>query len=117
MTDDGFRELPLPLLCGCASCQYIASMEDDPARKFCLASTCKKAISPIEEKLIAVLKDGGPLTRDQIVQKLSSHRTTVYDGLNKLIKRNEVKKYPFYQAERSRGRPQVLFCIVGRDDQ
>ncbi|NMC05606.1 MAG: hypothetical protein GYA24_10355 [Candidatus Lokiarchaeota archaeon] len=39
-------------------------------------------------------------------------RTTIYDGLKKLIMRNEVKKYPVYQTERSRGRPQVLFSLL-----
>ncbi len=71
-----------------------------------------KSISPIEERLIALLKDGGPLTRDQLVKKMDVPRTTIYDGLKKLIMRNEVKKYPFYQAERSRGRPQVMFSVL-----
>ena len=71
-----------------------------------------KSISPIEERLISILKDGGPLTRDQLVKKMDIPRTTIYDGLKKLIMRNEVKKYPFYQTERSRGRPQVLFSIL-----
>ncbi len=71
-----------------------------------------KAISPIEERLLSILRNGGPLTRDQLVKKMAIPRTTIYDGLKKLIVRNEVKKYPFYQAERSRGRPQVLFSLL-----
>jgi predicted ArsR family transcriptional regulator len=71
-----------------------------------------KSISPIEERLISVLKDGGPLTRDQLVKKMATPRTTIYDGLKKLIMRAEVKKYPFYQTERSRGRPKVLFSVL-----
>ncbi|MBN2154157.1 MAG: hypothetical protein JW839_22065 [Candidatus Lokiarchaeota archaeon] len=43
---------------------------------------------------------------------MSIPRTTIYDGLKKLIMRNEVKKYPLYQAERSRGRPQVMFSLL-----
>nr|MDO8113935.1 helix-turn-helix domain-containing protein [Candidatus Sigynarchaeota archaeon] len=70
-----------------------------------------KSISPIEEKLLVVLKEG-PLTRDQLVKKLAVPRTTIYDGLKKLIVRNEVKKYPLFATERSRGRPQVLFTIL-----
>jgi predicted ArsR family transcriptional regulator len=73
-----------------------------------------KSISPIEEQLIGVLKDGGPLTRDQLVKKMGIPRTTIYDGLKKLIMLNEVKKYPFYQTERSRGRPQVLFSLLSQ---
>jgi predicted ArsR family transcriptional regulator len=71
-------------------------------------------ISPIEEQLIGVLKDGGPLTRDQLVKKMEVPRTTIYDGLKKLIQRDEVKKYPYYQTERSRGRPQVLFSLLSQ---
>ena len=71
-----------------------------------------KSISPVEERLIAVLKDGGPLTRDQLVKKMDIPRTTIYDGLKKLIMRSEVRKYPFYQVERARGRPQVLFSVI-----
>jgi len=70
-----------------------------------------KSISAIEDKLVGVLKEGS-LTRDQIVRKLAVARTTVYDGLKKLIVRNEVKKYPVFATERARGRPQVLFSLL-----
>jgi predicted ArsR family transcriptional regulator len=70
-----------------------------------------KSLTQIEEQLIGVLKQG-PLTRDQLVKKLAIPRTTIYDGLKKLILRNEVKKNPVFQTERSRGRPQVLFSVL-----
>jgi predicted ArsR family transcriptional regulator len=70
-----------------------------------------KSISGIEEKLYNVLHEG-PLTREQLVKKLGVPRTTVYDGLKKLIVRNEVKKYPVWATERTRGRPQVLFSLI-----
>ncbi|MEX2718693.1 MAG: helix-turn-helix domain-containing protein [Candidatus Sigynarchaeota archaeon] len=72
----------------------------------------QRMLSPVEARLISVLKEGGPLTRDQLVKKLSIPRTTIYDGLKKLMQRDEVKKYPFYQAERARGRPRVLFSLL-----
>lgn len=71
-----------------------------------------RSISPIEVRLISVLKDGGPLTRDQLVKKMVVPRTTIYDGLKKLIKRDEVKKYPFYNTSQVRGRPQILFSLL-----
>jgi hypothetical protein len=71
-----------------------------------------KSISPVEEQLVSMLKDGGPLTRDQLVQKTGVPRSTLYDGLKRLILRDEVKKYTFYETGRSRGRPQVLFALV-----
>jgi len=70
-----------------------------------------KSLSAIEERLLALLKDG-PHTRDQLVKKLAIPRTTIYDGLRKLIIRNEVKKFPLFATERSRGRPQVLFSLL-----
>jgi len=106
-----------------------------------LADEKIKSISPVEERLIAILKDGGPLTRDQLVKKFPVRRngkqfarTTIYDGLKKLIVRGEVKKYRFHTAPRcgcptyhfnqkahvegcpgkrpGRGRPQVLFSLL-----
>ena len=70
-----------------------------------------KSISATEERLVALLKEG-PQTRDQLVKKLRIPRTTIYDGLRKLIRRNEVKKFPLFATERSRGRPQVLFSLL-----
>ena len=70
-----------------------------------------KSFSPLEEKLIDVLKNG-PLTRDEMVKKLAVPRTTVYDGLKKLIMRNEVRKNPVILNERSRGRPKVIFSLT-----
>ena len=87
-------------------------MESNSLNSSSLMDDKLKSISPIEERLISLLKDGGPLTRDQLVKKMAVPRTTIYDGLKKLITRNEVKKYPFYQTERSRGRPQILFSIL-----
>jgi predicted ArsR family transcriptional regulator len=87
-------------------------MESNSLVSSTLSDERSKSISPIEERLISILKDGGPLTRDQLVTKMAVPRTTIYDGLKKLIQRNEVKKYPFYQTERSRGRPQVMFSLL-----
>nr|MDO8113579.1 hypothetical protein [Candidatus Sigynarchaeota archaeon] len=70
-----------------------------------------ESISPTEEKLLVVLKEG-PLTRDQLVAKLAIPRTTIFDSLKKLIARNEAKKYPLFAAVRSKGRPQVLFSLL-----
>jgi|SRR5271157_5050106 len=69
------------------------------------------SISAIEERLLAILKDG-PHTRDQLVKKMDVPRTTIYDGLRRLIMHNEVKKFPLFATERSRGRPQVLFSLL-----
>jgi predicted ArsR family transcriptional regulator len=71
-----------------------------------------RSISPIEERLIGLLKDGGPLLRDQLVKRMGIPRTTIYEGLAKLIARGEAKKFPFYASEKlRRGRPPVLFSL------
>jgi len=112
-------------------------MQSDSQVSSSFSDDKNKSISPIEERLISILKDGGPLTRDQLVQKMDVPRTTVYDGLKKLIDRNEVKKYPFYlvsprcncptngnrgyvkyhepgceHVQPNRGRPRVLFSLL-----
>jgi hypothetical protein len=66
---------------------------------------------PIDDRLFFVLKDG-PLIRGQLVERLGVPRTTIFDGLKRLIHCGDVKKYPFVVAGRSQGRPQILFALV-----
>ena len=70
--------------------------------------------SRLELQLVELLSKG-PLTRDQMVKKLTVPRTTIYDGLKRLIVRNEVKKYPLYNQEKAKGRPKVLFSIIDEE--
>lgn len=72
------------------------------------------SISPLEEQLIDILKEG-PLSRDQMVQKLHIPRTTIYDGLKRLMMRGAVTKYPLYLEERGRGRPVVVFMLTDKE--
>lgn len=87
------------------------NMESNALVSSSLVDDRSKPISPIEEKLLSVLSRGA-LTRDQLVQKLSIPRTTIYDGLKLLIGKNEVMKYPLYDSARSRGRPVVMFSLL-----
>ncbi|MFX0103136.1 MAG: helix-turn-helix domain-containing protein [Candidatus Hodarchaeota archaeon] len=73
-----------------------------------------KEKSPLEIQLLNLLSDGA-MTRGEMVKKLGIPRTTIYDGLKRLIVRNEVKKYPLHNQERARGRPKVLFSLI--DDE
>lgn len=66
--------------------------------------------STLEKQLIQIL-EGGPKTRDQMVKKTGIPRTTVYNNLEKLIIRKEVKKFPLYPNERARGRPKIIFQL------
>ena len=67
-------------------------------------------LSSLEIKLKEILK-GRALTRDQMVTILDIPRTTIYDGLKKLIVRGLVIKYPEFKPERSKGRPKILFAL------
>jgi len=61
---------------------------------------------------------GGPSTRDTLVQKLQMPRTTIYDSIKFLEKLGLVARRPIYHfGPMKRGRPQVQFYLVGRDDQ
>lgn len=75
-----------------------------------------KTHSKMEIQLIKALSDGA-MTRGQLVKKLGIPRTTLYDGLKRLIQCNEVMKYPLHAQEMSRGRPKVLFSLVDQEDQ
>ncbi len=73
-------------------------------------------ITPLEDQLMDLLKEG-PLTRDQMVKKLSVPRTTIYDGLKKLMVRNCVTKYPLYSEDRGRGRPKIAFTLLDNEKE
>jgi predicted ArsR family transcriptional regulator len=76
------------------------------------SSDKSRSISPIEEQLISLLKDEGPLFREQLKRRMGLPRTTIYEGLAKLMARGEVKSFPFYATEKlARGRPPVLFSL------
>jgi len=67
----------------------------------------KEYLSPIQFNLIKALKEVGPLTRRDLVKKLRTPRTTIYDNLMKLQKRKLIEK--FSRNNGKRGRPVVLW--------
>lgn len=73
-----------------------------------------KSHSKLEVQLLDLLSNGA-MTRGEMVKKLGIPRTTIYDGLKRLIVRNEVKKFPLHTQERSRGRPKVLFSLIDEE--
>ena len=72
-------------------------------------SESKEIFSPIQNTLIKVLEETGPITRRDLVKQLSTPRTTVYDNLIKLQKRKLVEK--FTRSDGKRGRPLVLWKL------
>ena len=84
-------------------------------------------ITPIQFSLLEILKENGSMTRDQICEEFGfkkynktryhreveqyHQRTTIFDNLTKLQKRNLVKK--FRKNNGKRGRPSELWKIMG----
>jgi len=68
----------------------------------------EKIPSSLEEDLLKALEKG-PMTRDDLAREMETPRTTLFDGLKKLIIKGDVKKYPHYTRDQGRGRPQVYF--------
>ena len=66
-------------------------------------------LSPIQYNLIRTLKKTGPLTRRDLVKKLNTPRTTIYDNLIKLQKRKLVEK--FSKNNGKRGAPLVFWKL------
>jgi predicted transcriptional regulator len=66
-------------------------------------------------RLYDLLIQGGPMSRDALVQKSTSPRTSVFDAAKMLAKIGLLARRPHYIAGQSRGRPKVEFYIVGRD--
>jgi len=66
-------------------------------------------LKPLQEKLIEILRNNGPLNRNQLVSILNKPRTTIYDNINKLMRLNIIKK--FTRQINSRGRPIVFFKL------
>jgi predicted ArsR family transcriptional regulator len=72
-------------------------------------SNRQELFSPIQYNLIRTLKVNGPLTRKELVNQLNTPRTTIYDNLVKLQKREKVKKYSRNNGKR--GRPKTYWDI------
>ena len=65
--------------------------------------------SPLQHNIIIELYKNGPLTRRELVKKLNKARTTIYDNLLKLQKKEIVSKFARNNGER--GRPQIFWKL------
>jgi DNA-binding MarR family transcriptional regulator len=63
----------------------------------------------IEQFLIEILNEKGPLTRGRLASLTNIPRTTLYDVLSKLIMNGRVQKKP--RRTDKRGRPKVFFSV------
>ncbi|MHA1292648.1 MAG: hypothetical protein ACTSQJ_08290 [Promethearchaeota archaeon] len=69
----------------------------------------KDFFSPIQNNLIKILENHGPITRRDLVKILNTPRTTIYDNLLKLQKLKLVEK--FSRNNGKRGRPQIFWKL------
>jgi DNA-binding MarR family transcriptional regulator len=68
---------------------------------------------PIEQFLVKILAEKGPITRSTLASLTNIPRTTLYDILAKLIMKGQVDKKPV--RTKQRGRPKILFYIKSSD--
>ncbi|MGQ4833262.1 MAG: winged helix-turn-helix transcriptional regulator [Candidatus Asgardarchaeia archaeon] len=64
----------------------------------------------LDRKILSLLREHGPMTREEIVKRLNIPRTTVYDRLVKMILNGLVEKYS--NNRRTRGRPKVFYRVT-----
>jgi len=69
----------------------------------------------IEEKIINVLIEKGPLTRSEICRLLDLPRTTVYDYLMRLSLKGKVTR--FEELRKTKGRPRVFWAANIGDER
>jgi len=69
--------------------------------------------SPLQKDLLGILEKNGPMTRADLVRKVNSPRTTVYDNLMRLQNHDLIRKYS--RPTNSRGRPLVFFKLSEND--
>lgn len=69
----------------------------------------KVYLTPIQHSLVKTLQNSGPLSRRELVRKLETPRTTIYDNLLKLQKNKLIEK--FSRNNGRRGRPLVFWKL------
>jgi predicted ArsR family transcriptional regulator len=73
-------------------------------------SNNEEMFTPLQLNLIKTLKSNGASTRRQLVKQLKTPRTTIYDNLVKLKKKELVKK--FSRNNNKQGRPKVYWDLL-----
>ncbi|MFX1276817.1 MAG: hypothetical protein ACFFBP_18225 [Promethearchaeota archaeon] len=73
-------------------------------------SDTKTILSPIQNNLLKTLEIHGPMTRRDLVKRLHTARTTIYDNLVKLQKLKQIQK--FTRNDGTRGRPLVFWKLT-----
>ena len=69
-----------------------------------------KTINSIETLIWEKILEIQPATLKQIYESTEEARTTIYDGLTRLINRGKIRKYSY--PKKKKGRPVVYYCQV-----
>ena len=72
----------------------------------------EKITHPIQLAIIETLAEAGPMPRRDLVQRLNIPRTTIYDNLSKLQKKQIVEKYD-KKLDHKPGRPVRFWKLNG----
>lgn len=65
----------------------------------------KRLLNDVQEEILKTLREMGDMTRKALVLKIEIPRTTLFDNLNKLARKNLIKKSPHPKGKR--GRPTI----------
>lgn len=88
--------------------ETIASVIVGKRRVYILSKDQNKQVK-LEDLLVQLLMEKGPLTREELVKLTSIPRTTLYDNLAKLISKGIVTKETI--PRNTKGRPKVVFKL------
>jgi len=69
----------------------------------------KNGYSQLQQKILLLLIEEGPLSRKELANALNRPRTTIYDNLHKLLNKEIVKK--FRKNNGSRGAPTTFWKL------
>ncbi|MFQ5977965.1 MAG: helix-turn-helix domain-containing protein [Candidatus Heimdallarchaeota archaeon] len=66
--------------------------------------------NPTDHKVYRLLKEQGPMTRPDLVDRTGLPRSTLYDALTRLMIRGLIVR--FSEERQTRGRPRVYYEVI-----
>ena len=69
----------------------------------------KRINSDVKNLLLELLRNNGPMTRKELMDLTKLPWTTLFDNLEKLLRKNAIIKYPNHS--RKRGRPKIMWGV------
>jgi predicted transcriptional regulator len=66
--------------------------------------------NPTDHKIYSMLKEKGPMTRPDLVERTGLPRSTLFDALTRLMIRGLIVR--FSEERQTRGRPKVYYEVI-----